>query len=233
MEWLGVGRVRTGFNIDGVTHPAHVFTHANHISHVYMSTPNLPLRYEISNSGTGQIASLEHICASIQSEGGTDEIGKVLYVSTSGTAVTCTSENITYAILGIKLKSSYIGETVKLIKSELQIQTASDKIEWTLRFNPTVAGSFTYADLTNSGLQVALGATANTVTGGTIIAGGFFESGGNQAGAGGSRGQSLDNALILGSAINGTVDSIVLCAMPVGGTSGVGVEGSLTVREVS
>ena len=232
-EWLGVGRVRTGFNINGVTYLAHEFLHSNNISNVYMSTPNLPLRYEISNDGTGGAASLEHICSSVMSEGGSQDTGRVFYASTNGTHVDADVENTTYAVLGIRLKSSTIGETIKLLNTSLQIHTASDRIEWTLRFNPSVAGTFTYNDYNNTSAQVARGATANVVTGGEIIAGGHLESGANQSGAAGSKGQPLDNALILGSAIDGTLDEIVLCAMPIGGSSGVDIEGSLTWRELS
>src|SRR6056297_3389277 len=53
-EWLGVGRVRMGFVIDGKFIYCHEFLNANNLTEVYMSTPNLPLRSEISNDGTGQ-----------------------------------------------------------------------------------------------------------------------------------------------------------------------------------
>ena len=123
--------------------------------------------------------------------------------------------------------------TVNLIGAEMQIQTASEKVLWELILNPTVAGTFTYADVTNSALQRALGVTANTVTNGTPIAAGFIESGGASAGGGGSTNSIFQNALRLGSAIDGTPDEMVLTVMPVGGTSGVGAEGSIAWRELS
>lgn len=56
-EWLGVGRVRTGLVVDGKIYYFHYFSHANVTNVVYMSTPNLPLRYELENDGTGGIQS--------------------------------------------------------------------------------------------------------------------------------------------------------------------------------
>jgi hypothetical protein len=57
-EWLGVGRVRMGFVVDGIVYYCHQFNHANSVSTVYMSTPNLPVRYEIDNDGTGAASTL-------------------------------------------------------------------------------------------------------------------------------------------------------------------------------
>lgn len=166
-------------------------------------------------------------------EGGNEDIGIIRYASTSGTHVDMTTENTLYAIIGIRLKSAYIGETIKMLQSNLQIQTASHQVEWMLILNPTVADTFTYVDEEYSAVQIARGATANTVTGGYKITGGFFESGGQQAGAAGSKTSEVSNAIKLGSLIDGTRDTIVLCARPIGGSTAVDIEGSLVWREVS
>lgn len=52
-EWLGVGAVRFGFNINGNTYYCHQYNTANIGSVVWASTPNLPIRDYISNDGTG------------------------------------------------------------------------------------------------------------------------------------------------------------------------------------
>ena len=68
-EWLGVGCVRVGFVVDGNVFYCHQFNHANNITGVYMSTPNLPLRYQIENTGSGIASSIECICCAVLSEG--------------------------------------------------------------------------------------------------------------------------------------------------------------------
>lgn len=229
-EWLGVGRVRMGFVIDGLVYYCHEFLNTNNLSTVYMSTPNLPLRYEISNDGTGTGDYLTHICSSVISEGGSEDNGIIRYASTSGTHVDANTENTIYAIIGIRLKSSHIGTSIKIINAAIQIQTGTNRVEWMLKLNPTVAGAFTYTDQTNSAVQIATGATANTVTGGIDIAGGFAESGGVQSGNAGSDSRGIDNAILLGSDINGVRDTLVLCARPIGGSTNVDVEGSLSWR---
>jgi hypothetical protein len=71
-EWLGVGCVKVGFvNENGRFHTAHVFNHANVIDSVYMTTANLPVRYEILNTGiTTSPSTMKQICVSVQSNGG-------------------------------------------------------------------------------------------------------------------------------------------------------------------
>lgn len=78
-EWLGVGRVRVGFNINGITYYTHEFLHANNIVGVYMKSPSLPIRYEIrSIGGTG---TLKQICSSVISEGGRDISGEAKIIN--------------------------------------------------------------------------------------------------------------------------------------------------------
>lgn len=231
-EWLGVGRVRMGFVIDGKIYYAHEFLNTNSLDVVYMTTPNLPLRSEISNDGTGAADTITQICSSVASEGGSQDLGVIRYASTAGAAVTTDNENEMFAVIGIRLKAEYLGASVKILNAALQLQTANITAEWSLYFNPTVAGTFNYADQSNSAVQIALGATANSVTNGTQIGGGFIESGGNAAGANGGVSSGIDTALRLGSLIDGTADTIVLAVRPVGGDSAADFEGSLTWREL-
>lgn len=70
-QWLGVGRVRVGLNIDGITYYVHEFLHANREPVApYTRTFTLPVRYEqIDAAGT---STMQCICADVESEGGVD-----------------------------------------------------------------------------------------------------------------------------------------------------------------
>lgn len=221
-EWLGVGRVRVGFVIDGKIYYAHEFLNANSYSSVYMSTPNLPLRYEISNDGTGAASTLETICTTVISEGGSQELG-ILRHKDSG-SISSLSTGTTYAVLGIRLKSGYIGADISLQNISMISTTTNDQLHWELKLNPTVAGTFTYADETNSAIQTATGAATNTVTGGTNIDGGYLSTALPVT-------ISVPNARKLGASIAGTVDTIVLCARPI--TNNITIQASMTWREIS
>jgi hypothetical protein len=229
-ECLGVGRVRIGWNVIGNTYLAHQFLNTNNLSDVYMSTPNLPLRAEIINSGAGAASSLATICSSVVSEGGAEDLGAVRSASTNGTHVDANTEDVIYAILGIKLKSSHLGATVKLVDFTLLEAQGGKKLEWMLLLNPTVASTFTYAAESQSAVEIARGATANTVTGGYRLAGGLFESG--SATDSGSAGEDLHNAILLGSTIAGVADAMVLCVRPIAGSTNTDIEGTIAWREI-
>jgi hypothetical protein len=116
-EWLGVGRVRCGFSLDGKNIVAHEFYNSNTLPTVYMSNPNLPVRCEIRNSGTqvGAGGSFVQICSTVMSEGGYTEAGREFSHTTGLRAVGVGS---TVPIMAIRLKNSFKGypnrSTIKL-----------------------------------------------------------------------------------------------------------------------
>lgn len=222
-EWLGVGCVRVGFVVDGNVFYCHQFNHANNITGVYMSTPNLPLRYQIENTGSGIASSIECICCAVLSEGGKEDVATNLYVSTGTSSITGT-KNQNNAILGIRLKSAYVGCTIDILDLSV-LMSSSDIYEWKLILNPTVAGTFTYSDITNSALQRAIGdGSTNVASGGTVVAGGYGSSKSEIVG------DQLKNLLKLGSSISGTMDTLVLCIYPLGANN-VTCFGSINYRQ--
>lgn len=224
LEWLGVGSVRFGFVVNGQVVYCHQFNNANVLDSVYMSSPNLPLRYEIDNDGSGSASGLEAICASVIIEGGQDIAGISRPISTGATALSATASGTLYALLGIRLKTTHINSTVDVSGGSI-ICTTNDDYEWILILNPSVAGTFTYADLdSNSYIQFAAGVTANTVSGGTPVAGGFGVQ------------QSLTATPLsiirkLGASISGTRDTLVLCVRPL--SANATFVGSMSIKEFS
>lgn len=224
-EWLGVGSVWFGIIVNGERIYCHKMNHSNVIATVYMSTPNLPLRYEISNDGTGAAASLVHICTTVISEGGSQARGILGSVSTAGTHLDANADGTLYALIGIRLKAANLSASIDLLDVNMLAETATS-FEWNILLNPTVAGTFTYADVTNYSIQRALGATANTVSGGTLLESGWVAS---SAAARGGTTVGLKNDRRLGAAIDGTRDEIVLCVRPL--ATNADIQGSINFRE--
>lgn len=223
IEWLGVGRVRFGFVVDGAFIYCHQILNANVLSSVYMSTPNLPLRYEITNDGTGAADTLEHICSTVITEGGIEVAGITRAVSTAGTHINADAADTLYAMIGLRLKSTHLSAKIRIDRISI-ISETNDDFEWSLYLSPTVASTFTYADVTNSYLQRALGVTANTVSGGTLLDAGFSKQNSPVA--------SIINSIrTLGSNIAGTPDTLVLCVRPLSATADY--QGTITWTEYS
>ena len=210
-EWLGVGPARFGIRTGGQIDYVHCWDSSNRSINnnstlPWVSSPNLPIHYSVENDGTAAATSLVCICNAISSEGGVQPIGLTRSLSTSGTHVSAATADTIYAIAGIRLRSDHLGATVELKRISI-ISEGNGDFEWIIYINPTVAGTFTYSNISNSATQGATGATANTVTGGTSVDCGFAVN---------STGASIivDTLYHIGSAIDGTVDELVLCARP-------------------
>lgn len=215
-EWLAVGRVRFGFVIDGKPIYCHQYLHANNIGSAYMSTPNLPVRCEIINNGTGGADIVEQICATVISEGGIQPSGVSRWSdigTTSAQDITAATIGTVYAICGIRLKQNYLSADVRLERvSIIENSGANNPFLWRLHLNPTLtSGSLTYANVSNSAVQFGTGAPAgDVITGlGTILAGGYQSR--NDATAS----IAINTALRLGSTIAGVSDRLVVSGTPI------------------
>jgi hypothetical protein len=221
-EWLGVGRVRIGFNVDGVTYYCHEFLNANNKTGVYMSTPNLPVRYQIENNGSGVASSIECICCAVISEGGREEVATNGYISTNGTSVEATKTYLN-AILAIRLKTGYVGTTVDILDLSL-ITTSNDNYEWKLVLNPSGINGLNYSSIDNSSLEYAIAPNQTHISGGYAMAGGYAQAKTD------IQADSLKSLLKLGSSITGLRDQLVLACYPLGSSNSV-VYGGLNYRE--
>jgi hypothetical protein len=110
-QWLGVGRVRMGFDIDGLIVYVHEFLHANIITTTYTTTLSLPVRWQITTTDTNASAdSMKAICACVISEGGRDT-ATARPLSVAGGTQTVTSSNFE-ALIAIRPAAFYSGSIV-------------------------------------------------------------------------------------------------------------------------
>ncbi len=63
-----MGRVRVGFDIDGVIYYAHQFLNANNLSVPYMQSATLPIRMVVTSTSSGSTKTSYFKCATVQSE---------------------------------------------------------------------------------------------------------------------------------------------------------------------
>jgi len=176
LEWLGVGRVRMGFVIDGEIHYCHEFNHANSISSVYMTKAMLPLSYRIAATDTpDSSATLRHICASILSEGGYEAKGPVFSITPPLDSIPNTSgERI---VAGIRMVSGRTDNVIKPAKIDL-VTEDDTTIQWRLRLNPTTSGvSWAASDNGRGNVQTTY--SGAIVSGGSVLDSGLFSSAGS------------------------------------------------------
>lgn len=196
-QWLGVGRVIVGFDIDGNLYPAHQFVHANVIAVPYTQTFNLPVRIELRNTGaattvtrTGYFdayngifletlratvgGTAQFVCTSVQSEGGVLARGFPQSSSNGTTSIGVTTRR---PILSIRPKTTYNSRTNRghIVFEQMEITAATNDAFYELVIGGTLTGASFASIGTDSIGEVDVAATA--ITGGTSISKGFVSSG--------------------------------------------------------
>jgi hypothetical protein len=167
-EWLGVGSVRIGFVIDGNIQYVHQWQNANLATAVYMSTPNLPLRFELDATASAGAVYLDCICGTVMSEGGVQSTGAPFgfFCPRTGNI----ANNASKTLISIRHNASY--PRVSIIPTNLIPLTAGNGVsQWALLYNPTLAGDTWTTTTGYCDLDVA-----GTATGGTVIAAGVFSN---------------------------------------------------------
>lgn len=168
-EWLGIGRVRVGFVINGAIRYVHAFHTANIGTAVYMRTPHLPIRYEIVQTGAGSF-QLDQICSSVVSEGGRENISLPRsHLATTARAVT---NSAWLPILSIRPKTTYQGQTnrksIRLACASIIATTPSDILLMRVRFGATLTNAtFAVDPGTFYAAEVDIAATA--AAGGIVV----------------------------------------------------------------
>lgn len=219
-QWLGVGAVRFYLDIDGVAYLVHKFSNANDVTNVYMRSPNQPIRYEIrSTGGTG---SLKMICCAVESEGGLNPAGLTASISTPAEI---NVGNTNYELLkAIRLKAGQADATV-LVEKVNTIAISSGDYEYVVCWNPIIAGTVTWSDVTGAAIQEANGdGSTNNVTPTLVVDGGFNSSDVD------AKTTTIDSTLRLGSQIDGTMDVIALAVKTESGSDNF--KASMTLRQL-
>jgi len=175
-EWLGVGRVRAGFIVDGCFYVAHAFNNANSLASVYMSTANLPVRYEIEGlSGASGSDYIDCICCTVIAEGGNGNPGTSFgYVRTAETANVASAASA--CVLSIRTGAAYPRVQAQSDHMSVLASSASN-FAWELVINGTLTGA-TWAAQTGSPTNgyVDVDTAATAVTGGTVLHSGLVST---------------------------------------------------------
>ena len=178
IEWLGLGTVRIGFVIDGKFVHCHSFHHANLIQSTYITTASLPLRYEITNTGvTTGISTMGQVCSSVISEGGYELRGLQQAIGTPITSpVGLTTAGTFYPVLSLRLKSNPNRLDAIVILTALSIMGTGNgpQYNWQVIASATTSGGTWISGGDDSSVEYKI--SGDSITGGRILASGFFAS---------------------------------------------------------
>lgn len=165
VEWLGVGSVRIGFIINGVYIICNTFNHANQTGNtkVYMTTATLPIRYEITNTGTTTGTSMmTQICSSVISEGGFQLSGSGNPRAAShliGSPVTLPNNSTFKPLIAIRLKSTNLNAVVIPINYSI-VPVSASVFQYRVYKKAITSGGTWVDSAVDSSVQYNLGPTA-------------------------------------------------------------------------
>jgi hypothetical protein len=228
-EWLGVGRIRCGFIVNGQTIYTHQFTHTG-LKTPYMTSGSQPVRYEIRQTGPGS-GALKHICSSVMSEGGEEHIGMSVtaeLTNPAGIAIVTSGYRPIFAV-----RLSPAAHNLSLILEKLHVlNTGNSDAIYKIVQNPTITGgSLTFTSLSsNPDIQVADGSATLSLSGGYDIIAGYTSKGNSSVSNGQGSSTFLGELSIVGTKINGTSDMFVVAAKSLIGSSTVFTILDMTVR---
>ncbi len=180
LRWLGVGRVRLAFEIDGTAFLAHEFLNANVNPTVYMKTANLPCRFETVNTATASSTqTLRQICVSVESGGGVEPSYGKMFTYNNGGAGTAIGSGARIPLISVRAKTAgpnSVRNTGRILIGQYDVAAiGANPVFWELVLNPTLtSASFAAVDVNNSIAEVDKAATA--VSGGVVLDAGYLSA---------------------------------------------------------
>ena len=183
LQALYVGRVRVGFDINGIPYFCHQFVHANEIAYPYIASATLPVRCGMTCTGTVS-TTMNFICSSVMSEGGqTSPPGRTFSIEGTGTA----GNNTPAHILSVRPKTTFnsiSNRTLFILDSVDVLVTGNTDVKWDLVLGQAITGTTTYTDV-NTTYSAFEYNTAGTISGSpsVIVASGYVPSSATVKGA--------------------------------------------------
>lgn len=174
-QYLGMGRVRVGFDVNGDIWYAHQFFCANVLTVPYMQTGTLPVQKVVTATSTATTYTGYFKCCTVQAEGGfVEEIG-ITTSSTNATVVAASGARTHLTSLRPKTTfNSLANRELFILKSVDMIVTGNNPVYWELMIGATLGGAATYTDVNSTYSAFENENAIQTYTsGGTVIASGY------------------------------------------------------------
>ena len=174
-EFLGMGRVRMGFNIGGSIIYAHEFLHSNVLNDSYMQTATLPVQILLTTTASVAESEAHFKGALVMSEGGLlKELGYTF--ATPRHTVSAVNGIRTHLMtLRPKLLFNGLANRESYVTRSLDIFTKDKPVFWELVAGANFSAAPTFTDVNPqfSGTEVGSGGTFSNLTGGVVLRSGF------------------------------------------------------------
>ena len=227
LEWLGVGRYRFGFASPSTGELVTCYAAAgtNVLAVPYMTTANLPVRFEIENTASAADITMKWICYSVDSEGGDEGQLPIQNSISSGLTATALANGSYRPILAIRAATVMGGGAIRnrgLINpiSIDVLNTGNGPISVQVWLNPTTltqnGGAITWANAGNLAQYAAFTDVDDTVAGGTLRDNFFVTASAQNKGIGN---ETFHQRIpLVYTLLNSVQDTLVVTAAGIGAT---------------
>lgn len=181
-QFLGMGRVRVGFDIGGQIVYAHEFRNANVLAVPYTQTLALPVQMLVTATATGADKTAYFKCASVSSEGG---LSDDLHYEFATPEVTVSAASATQThILSLRPRTTFNSLTnrsrIALASVDILV-TGSFPVRWELCIGSTFSGAPTWANVNATYSAAEYTSVVGTLSAaGLVIAAGYLANGAGQ-----------------------------------------------------
>ena len=183
LQFLGMGRVRVGFDINGVVYYVHQFLNANSLTVPYMQTATLPIGMLVTTTAGAKTSYFK--CAAVASEGGV--LTDYGYRQSTPRVLATAGIGVRVPLLAIRPKTTFNGIVNRemLILNDLNFFVAG---AFPVFFELVIGGAYggqTFADVntTYSGFEYAsVPGTYTNLTGGIVLSSGYAGDVGGKSG---------------------------------------------------
>jgi hypothetical protein len=178
LQFLGMGRVRVGFDIDGVVYYVHEFLNANVLTVPYMQSASLPIAAVLTGTTTAAPANCYFKCATVQSEGGA--LGTFGYqFSTPSASVTAASTRTHLMTIRPKTLFNTMPNRSMFSFDMLNITvTGTASVYWELCIGVNLTGATVWNSInsTHSAFEYNTNGTYNVASAPVVVACGYVAS---------------------------------------------------------
>lgn len=164
-QWLGSGRVRFGFIIDGIIIHAHEFLFANSINVPYSQTAILPIRFEVTNTGVTVSSTTAHLtCTSLTYEGGIASSNGIGRTASNGITAKAIAASGNIPIISIRKSTAGAAVPIRINGFNVFCDTTDD-----LLIKMTINGTLTGATFASTVGFAEIDVAASAISGGTEV----------------------------------------------------------------
>lgn len=177
-QWLGSGRARFGFIVNGMSQACHEIFNDNFLTVPYMNQGDLPVRQEIYNTGAAAGATTSKVIVMVViNEGGPELAPSFIRFVANNASNTVAADGTLVPVISIRPKLTYAGMTNRIhnILELLGVAcVGGNSAFYQLIYNGTLTGASFSSVNPNSGMNYDIAATA--ISGGQVVASGYATS---------------------------------------------------------